>query len=133
MKQIKQIELVFENCEVIKLDFLPNKNWFAASDISEYIWTVNGGCIHKQKNANMVQIIIPNEQYLIKSQIGTTLVDKLEQRDITSVVLILDSDNEEEIHVIWDVDQQNPDCTNDYQHNEYMDDFVVININDKYK
>ena len=131
--KIKQLELVFENCETIKLDFIPYKNWFTATDIYENIHAVNGNEISRIKVAKSIQIIILNEQLLNKCSWNTTaLINKLEHRDITSIVLIYEDNSEEQIYVLWDEDQQNSDEINEYQHNEYHKSITVININDKY-
>jgi hypothetical protein len=123
--KIKQIELVFENCEALKLDFIPYKNSFLAKDIFEELFSMNGGEVDRAKIAKIMQIVIPNEQLLNITQFDTLLLDKLDQRDITSVWLIYDDGTEEEICTLWN---EYSEYTNYYQKNEFNDENVVINI-----
>lgn len=128
--KIFKIDLVFENCEVISIDVYEHETSFNASNIVENIHC-HGQDEYRMKVADMVQVCVGYSSLSLKSQIGTTLQEKLSHNDITSIVLIYEDKSEEQIYVPWDEDQQNSDFENSYQYNEFLDDLVVININKK--
>ena len=132
MKMIKEIHLVFENCDIIFLDMDQDDIlYISASGITESIRN-SGGQIYRMKVAEIMQLVIPLSIMAEKTKMGTNLLDKLLMRDIASIVLHFEGGVEEQIYNIWDEDEQNSDSTNDYQHNEFLENCVVVNINNKY-
>ena len=122
---LKTIEIVFENCEVVKIDVEKYFVAFFLSDISENI-NYYGKDVSKMKFAKKVQLIFGNKCMELKDDlIGDTLLENLNRRDITSIFLVYDDKTKDHIYVPWDNSQDN---VNLFQHNKFLKTSVVIDI-----
>ena len=130
--KIKFVELVFENCEVAKLE--PDMfKYFYMSDINN---TFNINCFQYEKGEWSKHlscgyfhiVILPKGLKQILSMEEITLEERLERHsDITCVDVTYEDDTEESYYVPWPEEE---DYTNTYQKLEsaYEKDSLAITI-----
>ena len=129
-RKVEEIDIVFENCEVVTLT-IDRIECLAIERISkEYI--ING---YQYKAGEMEKRICCGELYLRINQKGLEqkvewedkeLKERLKFRDITMIELHYDTQEREEIYVPWE-DEGNFG-TNKYQNNEMNNEGMEITI-----
>lgn len=131
MKNIKSIDIVFENCEYINI----NKNdiiWIRLGDIEQEIHRIACNSISKVTFSNEIEIIlkkdIKTKDYIFSN--GYNGVKRLFMcNDITSFDIHYDDDSNETIYVDWE-DDIHPECNKNQEiidNNGYI--FITIGNN----
>ena len=129
-KKIQFLELVFENCDTIKFEYIPHKFQCFLEDIVERIYIVNGNLVDKGKTAKRCFLTIPNECLNAKTHFDELFSKVLEFKNITSVYLHYDNNKNEGFSVVWSC-EDTFDSYNEWQINSYNDNSVEINIKEK--
>jgi hypothetical protein len=132
MKEIKFIELVLENCEIIKID-KQHIGIFRIENIKRSISRVAMNSISDHKSAEEVFIQISSKANNYNSYVTTWSGNEtlpftrlIKYKDITAISIHYEDDDEEYIYVPWGGES---DYKNEYQSckiNEHTGDLYII-------
>lgn len=132
--EIKQLKLIFENCETITID----RKYIGALDIDNIKKSISrNACNSISSNLSCDSFVISiNRKLPIEKLSSWTIGDVLEERnpliriqqynDITGIEVIYENDTSEYIFIQWGGDS---DYSNEYQKvyvNDFEDVFIVI-------
>lgn len=122
--KVRKVRLCFENCEVADLE----TNMFKNLIIDGITTTQNINC-YQYENGEIIQYKKCRFFNIEINEVGLNIIaefenEKLEDRlktkkDIVSITLYYDNDEEDEIFVKW---SETSEYENEYQHCEYTDD-----------
>ena len=138
-RKIKQLDIVFENCESCTL--MPDMIYMCALDkiyknIGINCFQYRNGEIYDEIFCDQFMLVINQKGLQQKSGFGDfrnddTLEERLKYRDITHIDLIYDDDTNDYISVHWEDD--NNECTNKLQNNLYQnyggEECMIVIIN----
>ena len=137
MKNVKKIEIILENCEVI--EFEPKDFYdFILDDIKERVSRKGVNCIGVSKTTTLVKFSINKKADRVNKPFGTemddpeTVFERLSKyNDITGICLTYSDDTEETYYVDYDEGDKEgmlgaPNINQDTYINEYGHLFITI-------